>query len=70
MSDTAMRVRVDDNRCQGHNLCHRAVPEIFRVREDDGHAYVDTEEVAADLQGRVRLAVLNCPEGAIHIVSK
>jgi ferredoxin len=66
-----MRIRVDDNRCQGHNLCHRALPELFRIREDDGHAYVDTEAVVAvDLQERVRLAALNCPEGAIHIVSQ
>jgi ferredoxin len=62
-----MRVRVDPNKCQGHTLCHRVAPEIFRLREEDGHAEVVLSEVPKTLEEKARKAMRGCPEEAISI---
>ncbi len=62
-----MRVRVDPNRCQGHTLCNRVAPEIFRLREEDGHAEVMLSEIPRALEEKARKAVRGCPEEAISI---
>jgi ferredoxin len=61
-----MRVRVDEQRCQGHNLCSIAAPSIFLLRDDDGHAYVTDEAVPAGMEQRVLAAEASCPERAIE----
>ena len=62
-----MKVRVDPEVCQGHTLCALAAPELFLLREEDGHAYVATEEVDPARADVVRRAVATCPEGAITV---
>ena len=62
-----MRVRVDANKCQGHTLCNRVAPELFRLRDEDGHAEVVTAEVPKDLEEKARKAMRGCPEQAISI---
>ncbi|HWG73662.1 MAG TPA: ferredoxin [Acidimicrobiales bacterium] len=60
-----MRVKVDDQCCQGHSLCNVEAPEVFKLRDDDGHAYVDEPAVPTGLEDKVRRAAANCPEQAI-----
>ncbi len=61
-----MRVRVDENICQGHTLCAMAAPEIFGLRDEDGHSYVlVTGELTADQQAAANSALIGCPERAI-----
>ena len=62
-----MRVRVDANKCQGHTLCNRVAPELFRLREEDGHSEVLIAEVPKELEEKARKAVRGCPEEAISI---
>jgi ferredoxin len=62
-----MKVAVDPDKCQGHTLCAWAAPTVFRLGDDDGHAYVDDPDVAPEHEPAVRKAALNCPEGAISI---
>ena len=62
-----MRVRVLAERCQGHTLCNGVAPELFGLREDDGHSVVLQELVPAPLEDQARRAALGCPEGAIVI---
>lgn len=62
-----MRVRVDPDVCQGHTLCALAAPDIFLLREDDGHSYVSSPEVDPAREAVVRQAAATCPEGAISI---
>ena len=62
-----MRVRVDETKCQGHTLCALAAPEVFKLRDEDGHSYVEHEEVATGLSDQVRRAAATCPEQAIVI---
>ena len=40
-----MRVKVNDQACQGHGLCRLSAPDLFFAREEDGNAYVKSETV-------------------------
>jgi len=62
-----VRVTINANICQGHTLCSMAAPETFKLREDDGHAYVESEEVPDELRESVRMAAATCPEQAISV---
>ena len=65
------KVRVDSDKCQGHNRCYAMAPGMFKVDEygyatpqGDG-ALEDQDDV--DLAER---AVENCPERAIFIIEE
>jgi ferredoxin len=62
-----LRVHIDPDVCQGHTLCHMAAPDIFLLREEDGHSYVSSPDVPPGQEDVVRKAVATCPEGAISI---
>lgn len=62
-----MRVRVDPDVCQGHTLCHLAAPQLFQLRDEDGHAYVVSEDVPPELEALAIRAEMGCPERAIII---
>ncbi len=63
----AVHVRVDEEKCQGHNRCVALAPQLFET-DDYGTAHVlDGGVVPAELEGRARLAVANCPEFAVTI---
>lgn len=60
-------MRVDEAKCQGHTLCNFTAPELFLLRDEDGHAYVVDEQVPSDLEDLARKAELGCPEQAIVV---
>ena len=62
-----MRVRVDSKKCQGHTLCNWQAPQVFKLRDEDGHSEVAVDEVPKDLEDAVRRAEKGCPEQAIEI---
>jgi ferredoxin len=63
-----MKVRIIDEKCQGHGRCYALAPEIFEA-DDIGNARVLGDgTVPAGLEDKARLAVDNCPEYAIEIV--
>ena len=62
-----MRVRVLDDVCQGHTLCATTAPDLFGLREEDGHAFTLLADVPAELEEQAHRAVLGCPEQAIVI---
>jgi ferredoxin len=62
-----MRVKLDTDKCQGHNRCYALAPELFDV-DDYGTAVLLIDgEIPAELEDKARLAVANCPEFAITI---
>jgi ferredoxin len=64
---TVLRVRVDGDRCQGHNRCCSIAPELFEA-DDLGNARVRGDgAVPAALEAKARLAVANCPEHAVRL---
>lgn len=62
-----VRVRVDPDKCQGHNRCYSLAPELFDV-DDFGYANASGDGVVpAQLEGKAQLAAANCPEFAVII---
>jgi ferredoxin len=62
-----MKVRVDQDKCQGHSRCYSLAPELFDV-DDLGQAHERNGGlVPPGLEDRARLATANCPEYAIEI---
>ena len=64
-----MKVRIIEDRCQGHAMCALYCPRVFALNDEDGHAYVLDENVPEDLQQHVLMAQRSCPEDAIDIIS-
>ncbi|MHB8245724.1 MAG: ferredoxin [Acidimicrobiales bacterium] len=64
-----MKVRVDQEKCQGHSRCYGLVPELFEVDEYGLASVVGGGAVPPELEEKVRLAIGNCPEYAIEEVS-
>ena len=63
-----MKVRVVEDRCQGHQMCAIAAPEIFGSDEIGNATVLIAGEIPADLEAKARRAEGNCPERAIEIV--
>ena len=60
-----MKVRIDNDRCQGHQSCAIAAPAVFGS-DDYGNAVVLIDgEIPAELDAAVRRAAGNCPESAV-----
>ena len=57
-----MRVRIDSKLCQGHAMCALACPQLFKLSDEDGHAFLDDENVPPRLEAAVDQAVRSCPE--------
>ncbi|MGW2934638.1 ferredoxin [Streptomyces sp. NPDC055722] len=62
-----MRVRVHEDRCQGHAMCAIACPGAFVTDENSGRAHVVSEVVPAALEDDVLVARDSCPEEAIQV---
>jgi ferredoxin len=64
-----MKIRVDPDKCQGHARCYALAPELFDV-DDYGLSSVKGDgTVPPALEEKARLAVANCPEYAIEVLS-
>lgn len=61
-----MKVVVDFDVCASNAVCMGIAPQVFEVR-DDGYLYVLDEHPGPDLLDAVRMAVTNCPTGAISL---
>lgn len=62
-----MRVYVDPDRCQGHTLCNMAAPDVFHLRDEDGHSYVAVSEFTPAVIEAAKRAASTCPEQAIVV---
>ena len=62
-----MKVRVDPEKCQGHNRCYSLAPEQSVV-DDYGYAReAEDGVVPPELEEKAKLAQANCPEHAVII---
>jgi ferredoxin len=61
-----MRIRVDQQRCSGHALCHHQGPDVY-VLDELGYNRTDLDDVAPELREQARRGALACPEQAITI---
>lgn len=67
MGACAVIVIANLNICQGHARCEDLCPEIFATDAVEGKVVILSPEVPPELQEKARLAVRNCPEGALRI---
>jgi ferredoxin len=65
------KVKVDSEKCQGHNRCYAMAPGMFKV-DDLGYAQPrgDGTLKSDDEVKLAERAVENCPERAISIVDE
>jgi ferredoxin len=63
-----MRIRVDRDKCRGHNRCYALAPQLFDV-DDLGYSTAKNEgRVPRADEKTARLVLDNCPEYAIEVV--
>ncbi len=63
-----MRVRVDADKCEGHNRCCALAPALFEI-DDYGTATASMSgPLTAEQAAKAVLAAENCPEFAIQIL--
>jgi ferredoxin len=62
-----MRVHIQEDLCQGHTLCAMVAPDVFGLRDEDGHSYLLITEFTADTFESAKRAALTCPEQAIVV---
>ena len=70
MSKLTMKIRVDQDRCQGHNRCKAIAPKLFELDDFGNAKEVGDGRVPSDMQEKAALARANCPEAAIEIVEE
>jgi len=65
-----MKIRIDAEKCQGHNRCFALAPELVDV-DDYGSAFVLNDGIVPDdLTDKAQLIIDNCPEFAIEEVAE
>jgi ferredoxin len=63
-----MKVRVDQDKCQGHARCAALAPELFELDDYGISSALNDGIVPAELERKARLAVANCPEYAVELI--
>jgi ferredoxin len=65
-----MKIKVESEKCQGHNRCFVVAPDLFEL-DEYGYAHeVNEGVVPLGEEEKARLAVANCPEQAIIVVEE
>ncbi len=67
-STRKLKVRVDQNKCQGHNRCYQIAPELFELDQLGNSHELGDGTVPAAMEEKAWLAKANCPELAIDII--
>ena len=65
-----IRLRVDQDKCQGHSRCKALAPELFNLDEFGNAHEIGDGTVPDALVDKAYLAKSNCPELAIDIIEE
>lgn len=65
-----LRIRVDQDKCQGHARCKSLAPELFDLDEFGNAHEVGDGSVPEGLEDKAYLAQSNCPEIAIDVTEE
>lgn len=63
-----MKIRVDQEKCQGHARCYALAPDLFEIDDYGMSTATNDGVIPAGREADVRLVVANCPEYAIEIL--
>jgi ferredoxin len=69
MSGT-LKVRVDQEKCQGHARCKSLAPDLFELDEFGNAHEIGDGTVPKGLEDKAWLAQTNCPEIAIEVIEE
>ena len=69
MSGT-LKIRVDQDKCQGHARCKSLAPELFELDQYGNAHEIGDGTVPKGLEDKAWLAQTNCPEIAIDITEE
>ena len=61
-----MRIKVHNDKCQGHARCAATAPDIFEL-DDDGYILHGDIEVKPGDESRASIGAKSCPECALEI---
>ena len=70
MANSTLRLRIDREKCQGHNRCKSLAPELIELDKYGIASAVGDGTIAPALEGKARAAQANCPEFAVEIVEE
>ena len=65
---STLKVRVDPDKCQGHNRCKALAPELFELDEYGNAREKGDGTVPPGLEDKAYLAKSNCPEFAVEVI--
>jgi ferredoxin len=65
-----LKIRVDQDKCQGHARCKSLAPELFNLDEFGNAHEIGDGSVPAGLEDKAWLAQTNCPEMAIEVTEE
>jgi ferredoxin len=65
-----VKVRVDRDKCQGHNRCKALAPELFELDDFGNAREIGDGSVPPELIEKAYLAKSNCPEFAVEITEE
>jgi len=65
-----LKIRVDQDKCQGHARCKALAPELFNLDEFGNAHEVGDGSVPSGLEDKAWLAKANCPEIAIEVTEE
>lgn len=60
-----MKIRIDQNKCQGHGRCYALAPGLVEPDELGNGREIGDGSVPPELASSARKAVANCPEDAV-----
>jgi len=65
-----LKVRVDPEKCQGHNRCKAVAPDLFVLDEYGNAREVGDGSVPPGQEEKAYLAKSNCPEFAVEVIEE
>jgi ferredoxin len=65
-----LKIRVDQDKCQGHARCKSLAPELFELDEYGNAHEIGDGTVPSGLEDKAWLAQTNCPEIAIIVTEE
>ena len=65
-----LKIRVDQDKCQGHARCKSLAPELFEFDQFGNAHEIGDGSVPAGLEDKAWLAQANCPEIAIDVIKE
>ena len=63
-----MKIRVDQEKCQGHARCYALAPDLFEIDDYGMSTALNDGVIPADREADARLVIANCPEYAIEVI--